>query len=131
MSKYRAAGRGSRAWKRKRDAVIERDGNKCVHCGEPGDVNTLTVDHIVSKRRGGKNDTSNLRSLCLPCHVDVTEHFLHGFGWINRRGMRLLAAEALRARTPLPVNPAHSLLMAQYAREVHHKHTGGGERRRD
>lgn len=47
------------------NAVRDRDGNRCVHCGEPGhEVNHI---HPVALG-GGLCDESNLETLCKACH---------------------------------------------------------------
>lgn len=51
--------------KDRRAAVYERDENKCLKCGSSFD---LTLDHILPKSRGGKNDFDNLQTLCGKCN---------------------------------------------------------------
>ena len=55
------------ALKHWRDAVLERDGHKCVACGS---VNELEADHIKPKSLYPdlKYEVSNGRALCWPCH---------------------------------------------------------------
>lgn len=48
----------------KRNIMI-RDGFKCVYCG---DHKALTLDHLIPKSRGGKNDWFNLVTCCDPCN---------------------------------------------------------------
>jgi 5-methylcytosine-specific restriction protein A len=41
----------------------------CVHCQAKGRVTLGTeVDHVVPLFRGGPDSTSNLQTLCRPCH---------------------------------------------------------------
>jgi 5-methylcytosine-specific restriction endonuclease McrA len=47
-----------------RFAVLQRDGHKCVSCGESAPKVTLEVDHKVAFSKGGSNDLSNLQTLC-------------------------------------------------------------------
>lgn len=45
--------------------VFRRNGYQCVYCGCDHD---LTVDHILSERRGGATILENLQTLCRPCN---------------------------------------------------------------
>ena len=59
-------GRGGRPWRRKRDAVLVRDQYTCQVCGQVSEA--LEVDHIIPRARGGSDDMTNLRAICVPCH---------------------------------------------------------------
>jgi 5-methylcytosine-specific restriction endonuclease McrA len=62
-----------RKWKRIREYILKRDKYKCQLCPFKGNSITLTVDHIVPKSRGGAlYDPNNLRTLCYPCHREIT-----------------------------------------------------------
>jgi len=52
--------------------IFERDRYKCVLCNEKGGY--LSVDHIKpwSKYPKLRFEESNLRTLCRPCHYEVT-----------------------------------------------------------
>jgi len=52
-----------------RDRVRERDGSRCVRCGEGLGIKEGQVDHIIPVSRGGLHRLSNLRLLCRRCHV--------------------------------------------------------------
>ena len=61
----------SRAWERKRKAVLARDGRRCTSCGRAA----LEVHHLVpgeslrrDMRRGKFASTDALTSLCRNCH---------------------------------------------------------------
>lgn len=47
--------------------VYARDDNKCVRCGT---TEGLSLDHILSRSRGGTDDMSNLQTMCQPCNQD-------------------------------------------------------------
>jgi 5-methylcytosine-specific restriction endonuclease McrA len=59
--------------------IFERDGRTCRICGERihrlgSNVSPFTptqgaVDHEVPRARGGQNDDSNLRLLCVTCNA--------------------------------------------------------------
>jgi len=55
-------------WRETRRKVWERDGGKCVHCGESVLLEKCHIDHIRSGKLAG-NEMSNLRVLCRRCHV--------------------------------------------------------------
>jgi hypothetical protein len=52
-----------------RQAVLARDGHRCVRCGS---TTRLEVDHIVPVSRGGQHTVANGRTLCRPCHLKAT-----------------------------------------------------------
>jgi 5-methylcytosine-specific restriction endonuclease McrA len=51
-----------------RKFVFQRDKFQCQSCGKVAGETQLTVDHIIPLARGGKNDISNLHTLCLTCN---------------------------------------------------------------
>ena len=51
-----------------REFVFQRDGYKCLHCGEENRLK-LVADHIVSRRNGGSHHPSNLQCLCDSCNA--------------------------------------------------------------
>jgi 5-methylcytosine-specific restriction endonuclease McrA len=51
--------------KTQRQAILERDGFKCVRCGSTDD---LTVDHIIPAAKGGTKQPDNLETLCSVCN---------------------------------------------------------------
>lgn len=64
------SGRGGRPWRRKREAILQRDKYTCQRCGIV--TIDLEVDHIVNIAQGGTEDDSNLQALCIPCHQAKT-----------------------------------------------------------
>jgi hypothetical protein len=58
-----------------RKAVYERDGNRCVACGDP---NNLTLQHRVSKGMGGSklyDQPAYLVTMCLTCNVGLESNY--------------------------------------------------------
>lgn len=53
------------SWWEIRTEVLERDGNRCVHCGS---TKRLEIDHIDTVADGGLPIPENLRTLCRKCH---------------------------------------------------------------
>lgn len=52
-----------------RQAVLARDGHRCVECGctESNDAD-LTMDHVIPFSRGGETTEWNLVTLCKQCN---------------------------------------------------------------
>lgn len=61
-----------------RHAVWERCGGRCENCGiamieEAGSWSSMHAAHVISRGRGGEFSESNLRGLCIACHL-VGQH---------------------------------------------------------
>jgi 5-methylcytosine-specific restriction protein A len=68
----RARGYGT-TWRRLREFVMQRDCGLCQPCKQQGRTTVATeVDHIVSKARGGTDETVNLQAICTDCHKHKT-----------------------------------------------------------
>ncbi len=52
-----------------RDAVFARDRWCCVYCGAEGTPETLSVDHVQPRRRGGDRSAGNVVTACAPCNA--------------------------------------------------------------
>ena len=48
-----------------RQAVYDRDGRRCLHCGSK---TSLSLDHIYPWSLGGSDDADNLQTLCQSCN---------------------------------------------------------------
>lgn len=70
MSDRHAGFARSQAGKRRRRAVLERDGWRCVRCGLFGQ--RLEVDHVTPLEAGGDHSMDNLQTLCRVCHLEKT-----------------------------------------------------------
>ena len=57
-----------RQWRKLRARILERD----PICTKWGKEPSTTVDHILTKGRGGTDDESNLRGMCRRCHSRKT-----------------------------------------------------------
>ena len=61
----------SKAWRKARRAILERDMGLCVRCGRPGDI----VHHKIHLTPENINDpeislsADNLETLCRECHA--------------------------------------------------------------
>jgi 5-methylcytosine-specific restriction endonuclease McrA len=52
-----------------RDHIFERDHFRCVYCAEVYPADTLTVDHVEPRARGGDNSAGNLVTACRGCNT--------------------------------------------------------------
>lgn len=68
-----AIGRSGGRWRGIRRAVLERDGYRYQRCGRAAGANNLEVHHIRPRHAGGTDAPSNLRTLCVTCHLAVTK----------------------------------------------------------
>lgn len=62
-----------KGWRKIAEAIRERDGRRCVRCGEVEGTRKLHVDHVLPWRWLAHvpeiaNDDRNLASLCERCH---------------------------------------------------------------
>lgn len=49
-------------------AIWHRDNHQCQYCGVKIDYRTRSIDHIVPRRRGGRNTFTNTVACCKPCN---------------------------------------------------------------
>ena len=53
----------------RRDQIFTRDDFRCAYCGEQFDAESLTVDHVQPRMRGGDGSGGNLVTACAPCNA--------------------------------------------------------------
>jgi 5-methylcytosine-specific restriction endonuclease McrA len=53
----------------RRERVFQRDGYRCVYCGEVFPAERLTVDHVQARVRGGDRSRGNLVTACTACNT--------------------------------------------------------------
>jgi len=69
----------SYGWRKTRHRVLARDGFRCQECNKDlADIPSwfTEVHHIVPRERGGSDHPSNLKTLCLVCHLAHTNELL-------------------------------------------------------
>ena len=67
-----AVGRSGGRWGRIRAAVLERDDYRCQRCGLAKGASSLEVHHVKPRHLGGDDRLSNLKTMCVPCHLIET-----------------------------------------------------------
>ena len=53
----------------RREQIFARDDYQCVYCGERYEPETLTVDHVQPRMRGGDRSGGNLVTACGACNA--------------------------------------------------------------
>jgi hypothetical protein len=77
-----------------RKAVYNKYNGRCAYCGCKIDFKDMQVDHVVSKRNGGKDDITNLNPACRLCNhyknADPLESFRNwALGGVIQRLMKI------------------------------------------
>jgi len=105
----------------KRIAVFVRDRGTCVYCGATYQAGAkLTVDHVVSRKRGGGDGFDNLVTACAACNSDKAHFSLRAFlVELADRGAssaqtQTIAARVAAARQAPIVWPAVEAALALY-----------------
>ena len=62
--------------------ILRRDGHRCQYCGKKG--KKMTIDHVIPKKRGGKDKWENLVCACPSCNAKKGDKIP------EEAGMRLL-----------------------------------------
>jgi 5-methylcytosine-specific restriction endonuclease McrA len=62
-----------------RNYIFQRDKYQCQSCGKTYQEANLSIDYIIPLSRGGKNDITNLQTLCLTCNQRKTDKINHRF----------------------------------------------------
>jgi 5-methylcytosine-specific restriction endonuclease McrA len=60
-----------------RRAVLARDAHRCVYCMVRAD----TIDHVVPRSRGGRNEWTNVVAACARCNHRKGDRLLSEIGW--------------------------------------------------
>ena len=64
-----------------RKGVFKRDNLKCQYCGKPGTKNSMTLDHVIPRSRGGGNSYENVVTCCMPCNAKKGNFLVSELGW--------------------------------------------------
>lgn len=69
-------------WQKKRLQILERDGWKCLACGDAESL--LHVHHCAYDGKPWEVDDALLQTLCESCHAKLGEHPKAGVWWYRR-----------------------------------------------
>ncbi len=59
-----------------RQKILGKTNNRCAHCGRQLNEETMTVEHIFPRHKGGRDDEYNLVALCITCNQEKS-NFVH------------------------------------------------------
>ncbi len=65
--------------------IFNQDGFICCYCGKVKEERNLTVDHVISRSKGGLDQPGNLVASCVPCNSKKSNFSLSEF--CNREGL--------------------------------------------
>ena len=83
-----------------RKNVLKRDNYTCQYCGVKSI--SMTIDHILSRKKGGGDSWENLVAACMPCNT--------------KKGNKLLAEVNMKLLTT-PRKPTMILHLQKYVRQ--------------
>lgn len=87
-----------------RKNVITRDGHRCQYCGTS--KGSMTIDHIVPRKRKGADTWENMVSACIRCN--------------NKKGDRTPEQASMRLLKK-PTRPSHINFIQRYVRSDDHR----------
>jgi len=94
------------AWQKLRARAKARDGNRCRHCGSTA---KLSVHHRLRPQDGGRDELSNLETLCDHCHR------------LTHKAMRRQRITATGGRRPVRENLSPDPLGLEYPSPIEGK----------
>ena len=54
---------------RAKAAIVQRDGRACFYCARELSDAEITIEHLVSRQKGGPDHQDNLAIACHPCNL--------------------------------------------------------------
>ena len=59
-----------------RKNILARDDHQCQYCGNYFRERDLTIDHVIPKSKGGKNEWDNVVAACRACNQRKSDYLL-------------------------------------------------------
>jgi len=84
--------------------IIRRDNSECQYCGCHVNRESVTIDHVIPKSRGGKHEWTNVVVSCKKCNTKKSNRTPTETGIVPRR---------------IPVAPKRGLLFVEVVDEYH------------
>ena len=90
-----------------RVAVFVRDRGTCLYCGATYQNGArLSVDHVISRKRKGTDEFTNLVTACVPCNRDKAHFSLGAYLFeLKDRGLEITGiAERVESACATPID---------------------------
>lgn len=68
---------GIRNWRNKRKKILHLFDYECLFCKEQLNIETLSIDHILSVGKSGTDDVGNLVASCAFCNQKKNDNDFH------------------------------------------------------
>lgn len=59
-----------------RKNILTRDDHQCQYCGNHFRESDLTIDHVIPRSKGGKNEWNNVAAACRTCNQRKSNYLL-------------------------------------------------------
>ena len=59
-----------------RKNILTRDDHQCQYCGNHFRESDLTIDHVIPRSKGGKNEWDNVAAACRTCNQRKSNYLL-------------------------------------------------------
>ena len=59
-----------------RKNILTRDEHQCQYCGNYFRESDLTIDHVIPRSKGGKNEWDNVVAACTDCNQQKSDYLL-------------------------------------------------------
>jgi 5-methylcytosine-specific restriction endonuclease McrA len=59
-----------------RKNILTRDDHQCQYCGNHFRESDLTIDHVIPRSKGGKNEWNNVAAACRACNQRKSNYLL-------------------------------------------------------
>lgn len=73
-----------------RRTIYRRDGNQCQYCGAKPGTESLSIDHVLPRSKGGKTEWTNCVLACTTCNRNKADRILSNRNTATEVNMKLL-----------------------------------------
>lgn len=89
--------------KLKRETLYYRDHGLCIYCDSPLTIETLSIEHVIPKSRGGKHVWENVAAACEKCNYEKADSPPSGRWKPKRKPFKPSFFQLLEVRKKYPI----------------------------